>query len=217
MASFTIVADKPPPRSPSMLIRNLVDWQGWPEAIIPYDLVAPGLYPDETVFQLDSGEEIAISVSTARMPNGGGMSFRGWARVITGDGSTLLDAAGEEMELEFVHIVTPTAFAALDVAGDPAEGKIAKEIVLLMLGEAPTMVPIENDPDAVPMEVALDDADHAAHPEKAAPGTVLDHNATEAPMIGWSEEIRMNASIRHALELFARAQPEVDVAALLRA
>lgn len=218
---FQIVTDTPPPRAPGLLVREPTQFAGYPDPLIPYDFIAPGLYPDETVFQLDSGEEIALSVSTARKPSGAGMDFIGWARVINGDGSTLLDAAGEEMEVEFRHTVTMPAFELLDEPGSPAEARISREIMLLMLGGEPTMVPVHVDPDAPVFEVAVDDADWrrnvdaAGKPTKAPPGTVLNPETNEAPLIGWSDEARMNASIRHHLKLFRRARPEVDVAALL--
>lgn len=218
---FQIVTDAPPPRAPGLLVREAVILPGQTEPLVPYDLVAPGLYPDETVFQLDTGEEIALSVSSARKPSGAGMDFTGWARVITGDGSTLRDAAGEEMEVEFRHTVTMPAFELLDGPDARAEVKISREIMLLMLGGEPTMVPVHVDPDAPTIEVAVDDADWQRSKDaagkftKAPPGTILNPETNEAPLIGWSNEARMNASIRHHLTMFRRAQPEVDVGALL--
>lgn len=219
---FQIVTDTPAPRAPGLLVRDPVQFPGHPDPLIPYDFIAPGLYPDEKVFQLDTGEEIALSVSTARKPSGAGMEFTGWARVITGDGTTLLDAAGEEMEIEFRHIVTMPAFAALDDPKDPAEARIGREIMLLMLGADPTMVPVHVDPNAPVPVVAADDEEWDRYRRNPTPGlrmvppsTVLEPAAKEAPLVAWSDEVRMNASVREHLKMFRRAQPEVDVAALL--
>jgi hypothetical protein len=214
---FEPYAETIDPRAPEMLDRAPIptDVAG---VFLPslYDTVAPGLYPDEKVYLLDTGEKIALSVSTARKPNGGGMDFTGWARVIEDDGRTMLDKADAEMELEFRWSCDAGTFERLDEEASPAEVKVGREIMLMMLGEPPTMAPIAGgDPDAPPTEVAADMADWERNPHKAPPGTVLSPGATEAPLIGWATELKLNASIRHALKLFERSAPEVDVATLL--
>lgn len=219
--SYEISKNQPPTRAPFMLHRQPVPVPGAEPVdgqlptFIPYNEIAPGLYPDETVYRLDTGEDVALSVSTKRIATGGGMEFQGWARVIEPDGRTMRDKAGEEMELHSIHPVDAATFERLDEPDAPAEAKISREVMLLMLGEDPTMVDVHVDPDALVPEIALDDADWKRNPHKAPPGTVLNPGESRAPMIGWADEVRLNASIRHALKLFRRAQPEVDVAAVL--
>ncbi len=227
MPSYEIVADPPAPRPEEMLVRDLVlrpgvepvpEGQHQPEAdfYVPYDEVGPGLYPDETVYLLDTGEMVAISARSKRDPSGGGMRFRGWARVINDDGSTMLDKHGAEMELSHSFPVDAGLFEYLDDPAGSAKGKIGREVALLMLGEPPTMVPIPaGDPEAPPTEVAESFDDWERNPKKAPPGTVLNPDALEAPLVGWSEELRRNVSIRAALRMFTASAPEIDVAALL--
>lgn len=225
--SYKEATKQPERRAEGMEVRELVlrpdvepvaEGQVQPEAdfYIPYNEVAPGLYEDETVYTLDTGESIALSCRGKRDPLGAGMRFRGWARVIEADGSTMRDKHGAEMELSFSWPCEPAMFDYIDDPVGSGEGKIGREIMLLMLGEEPTMVPIKGgDPDAPPAEVAEDSGDWERHPHKAPPGTVLDPGATEAPLIGWSLEMRKNASIRFALKMFQRSSPQFNVGDLL--
>lgn len=224
---YEILAEQPAPRPPHMMVRESVlrpgvkpveEGQVQPaeDFWVPYDQVAPGLYTDETVYRLDTGDLVALSARGKRDETGFGMRFRGWARVINPDGSTKLDKHGKEMELSHSFPCEAGFFELLDQGETPAEVRIQREILLMMLGEEPTMVPIEGGaPDAPPTEVAESFDDWERHPHKAPPGTVLKPDATETPLIGWSEETRRNASIRFALKLFERAEPEADVARLL--
>lgn len=221
--AFKIIDPGIEQRLPFMLIREPIaapgaeGVDGKVPMFTPYDQVAPGLYPDEHIAELDSGEWIAISVSTSRMKSGGGMEFLGWARVINEDGSTKIDKSGEEMELQCNHPVTAAALQILETDEETAQARVTREIMLMMLGEPPTLRPIHVDPEAPVTEVAVDLADWERNPKKAPPGTVLVPDATEAPVIGWSPDVRLNHSIRHAIQLADRAEPEVDVGALMSA
>lgn len=192
---FKIVA-KPPLRAPEMLITTAED-----ESPAPYDVVAPGLYPGETVAELDTGERVAVSVATRRLPSGGGMEFRGWARVIEDDGTTKFDAGGQEMELEFAHSADAGTLQRL---GEKADEVISREVTLMMLGEPPTLILVHVDPDAP-------QPDPATLPE----GARLNPGEDSAPAIQWAADVRLNNSIRHAIYLAGKATPLVDVAALL--
>lgn len=178
--SYQIVSDPPPQRDAAAMSTD-----PGPDGVAPYDFVGPGLYTGETVVQLDTGELIALSVARKRRPNGGGMDFRGWARVIEEDGSTKLDPAGQEMELEFPHGADAGTMQSI---GDDAEAVISREIMLMMIGAPATMrdVPVEEGQD----------------PERA-------------PIVGWAEDVRLNTSIRYAIDMAAKTTAEVDVAALL--
>lgn len=221
--SFEILKEQPPRRPAEMLIRDPVKLEGRDEEVVPYDMVWPGLYQDETVARLDTGDLVAISVNTNLigqdgMITGGGMEFRGWARLIEPDGSTKRDPAGQEMELVATFAPTPLFIESRATDTETGEQRIAREILRLMLGEEPTMIPIAVDPDAPPNpEVAVDAEDYRLHPEKAPPGTFFDEAATETPLVGWDLESRLNNSIVHAIRLRARASGAagVDAAALL--
>lgn len=217
---YTIAKKPPPLRGEAMLIATAVPVPGASEGadgkvptFVPYDELGPGLYPGETVYALNTGEQVALSVTTIRMANGGGMEFRGWARVIEQDGRTLLDSAGQELELEFRH---PGDAGTLQRLGPDAPAMISREIMLMMLGEPPMMTDVPVDPDAPKIEVALDASDWERHKEKAPPGTVLKPDEATAPIVPWADDVRLNASIRHAIDLASKATPLVDVAALMK-
>lgn len=221
--AFTIIDPKIPQRTPQLLIQQAIPnpWV-WVEEgaerplVVPYDEVAPGLYPGETVVELDTGEIIAVSVATKRLANGGGLEFRGWARQIEPDGRTKRDPAGQEMELEFPTSASPAVLAALETDEETAKDRISREVMLMMLGEPPTMRPVHVDPEAPVPEVAVDAQDFEDHPEKAPPGTILNPEATEVPILPLSDEVRSNASIRFALQMARATNAEVDVSPLLQ-
>lgn len=99
---------------------------------LAYEERGPGLYTDETAYALDGGEKVAVSVASRRLENGGGVVFQAWARWIEPDGTTKLDADGQEVETTFQH----TADAGMvDNLTIPV---IAKEMLLAVLGEPAT-------------------------------------------------------------------------------
>lgn len=197
---FTIEKKPPPPRAAILLTpAPLAGWEA------PYDQVAPGLYPDETAVRLDSGELVAISVAAGRQANGGGMVYLGWVRAIAEDGQTLRDGAGQELELEFRHPMDAGVLSALETPTERGDDRVKREIMLMMLGEPPTMRPIPVDPAV------------AANPPAVPDGHFQDPAAGFAPVIDWAADVRLNASIRHAIALADSARAEPDVAALLSA
>jgi hypothetical protein len=161
----------------------------------------PGLHPDESVLEMDSGELVAVSVEPKWPDNNSGLSLHGWARLIEADGASKLDPTGA-LDSNGRPVVIETS---ISVNCDPqmleahGQKKLAKEVLLALLGEPPTMVRLKKDPKAPPPPaIAVDAADWKLHPEKAPPGTVLNPDATEAPMIPWSDEARLNASVLRA-------------------
>lgn len=142
--------------------------------------VAPGIFPGETAVQLDDGSLVAVAVDTSWLANGGGVAIRATARCIAADGSSLACPHGQQL----VTAHTYSADAGLvALYGAPA---LAREVLLLVLGEAPTIV------------------------EKGPPGDVH-----AEPMIAWGDDVRLNASIRHALACAAAVPAASDSSALL--
>ncbi len=66
----------------------------------PYNQVAPGLYPDEKAYELDSGHRVAASVAFKRLPESAESGVIGWVRWIDADGSTMRDSNGNPVEIE---------------------------------------------------------------------------------------------------------------------
>lgn len=104
------------------------------DTTLDYDTVAPGLYEGETAVQLDTGERVAVAVSSRWLQNGAGVSFKGWGRQITEDGSTMIGPEGQEIATQFVHSESPVT---VDKFGLDA---ISKETLMAILGEMPTIV-----------------------------------------------------------------------------
>lgn len=215
---FTVLEPQPPRRNPATLVKEPIATED-PAVFLPspYDTVAPGLYPDEMAVQLDTGELVAVAVQTqlpAAQDNritGGGLVFFGWARLINQDGSTRLDPSGHEIEIETRFPATPSFIASRKTQEERGEDRIARELIMLMLGEDPETMEIVGDPDAPPTAIAVDEADWHAHPEKAPPGTILNPEAATVPIIPWAPDVRQNNGIRQAIALAERASGEAGV------
>ena len=161
---------------------------------LAYEDVGPGLYEDETVLRLATGELVAVSVERAWLANNAGVVFRAWARLIEDNGTTRRTRDRAEVETVLPYSCTPHELETFGVDA------LAKEGLLAVLGEAPTMVPVTPAPtDAVHPETAIDERDYRENPWKAPPGFRHDPDMTERPMIGWSAEVRLNVSILHAI------------------
>lgn len=171
--------------------------------VAPYDTIQPGLYPDETVAQLESGERVAVSVQRKPLDHGM-MEFRGWARLIEADGRTKIDAFGRPIENEFAHTATVSFIDAAARAPNQLSGEqqLSREILLALLGEPLTEVEIDVDPDAPPVD--------------APAGTVLEPDKAKGPILALAQGVLDNVSIRAAIRL-AGTEPEGDAAALLAA
>lgn len=142
--SFTLITPQPAPRS----------------SALDYDDVGPGLYAGETALELDTGDLVAVSVESQWLENGAGVAFKSCARWINADGSTRLCPNDCHIETNASHTADAVSVQAHGVAA------LGKEMLLLVLGEEPTLITIDGE---------------------------------EVPIIGWSADVRLNASIRHAL------------------
>ncbi|GGD64531.1 hypothetical protein GRI62_11915 [Erythrobacter arachoides] len=106
------------------------------DADLADDEIGAGLYVDETLVELDTGDLVAMSVKPHREPNTGGLVVCAWARAVHADGSTICDNAGEIVENEY-----RATFTAGDVA-DYGVSHLTRQVLLLMLGE-----PLDDDVD----------------------------------------------------------------------
>lgn len=159
------------------------------------DVSAPGLFPGETVFRLDTGELVAVSVHVKWLPTNSGVVMVGRARWVDEDGRTHLYDDEHNIETTYPHSVSTGFFEA---AG-PEE--IAREVALLMLGEDPNEVDVHVDGEAPP-------------PAAVADGTALDPSRAKAPLLDVSDDTRRSASIRHAIANVGRSAP-ADMSKLL--
>jgi hypothetical protein len=163
---YTLAPNQPEPRDPG----------------VPYDDVAPGLYPGETALRLNDGKLVALSYSSTWLDNGAGVVFQACARWINANGSTKLGPQGQHVEGNASY---NAAASFIEMHGVTT---IAKELLLLVLGEPPTTIEIpgENGPETV-------------------------------PLIGWSQDVILNASIRYAISVIGDTSPEetADAATLL--
>lgn len=173
-----------PSREPRMLERySLAEKQTSPVRLIdPYDQLAPGLYPDEQVVQLDTGEFIAVSVE-ANWLDGAGVALIGYARWVNEDGSSVLSPDGKQVEVSMSNSFDAGWLAKY------SQSTLATEIIQLMLGEPGTMVPVEIIPGSP-----------GIIPDDSIPETTkVDLESTEQPMIALSQEGREQGSIRTAI------------------
>lgn len=123
-----------------------------PGRLSPYDQVAPGLYPDETALLLDGKHEVAVSVERKWLPNGAGIAFHAFARLIEKDGATQLTEGEDHIESAVTFHCDPVT---LEQFGADA---IATDLARIVIGEEPALlrdVPVDGeDPIKVPV-VAL--------------------------------------------------------------
>lgn len=106
-------------------------------ADLPYEDVGAGLYDDETLITLDSGEEIAVSVAAERIAHTGGVVVIAWARWVNDDGSTRLDPTGQEMENEYRHSFPPEQVETIGVDA------LCRGVVKAMIGEDTEMAEVD--------------------------------------------------------------------------
>lgn len=120
------------------------------DASLDDDDLGAGLYVDETLVLLDTGDLIAVSVFPHREPASGGLVVCAWARACDVTGHTLLDNAGAEIENEF-----RATFTAQDVANFTTD-HLKRQVLLLVLGE-PLDDPVdENGISTGPLKVAAE-------------------------------------------------------------
>lgn len=142
-ARYTLVKTKIPVRDEEWLDRFSLDDHIAARAagmllVDGYDQIVPGLYPDEKVYELDTGDRIALSVETYWQENNAGPSLHGYARCINEDGSTKTTFDGKHVEVAFQF--NPSAG---DVAMQMEKGHtvddFATDLALIMLGEEPKL------------------------------------------------------------------------------
>lgn len=124
------------PRSPELLIRTDDIYGRY-----PYNLRAPGLYPDETLYEIAGAGLVAVSVETRRQENGGGLAITAWARAIEADGSTRLDDLGTEME---TSLSATFDWGAVKLRGQKV---LEREVLLAVMGEDGEMLPADPELD----------------------------------------------------------------------
>lgn len=123
--SYTLLNPQPGPRDAEL------DWND----------AGPGLYPDESALTLEDGTLVAVSVVPKWLENGAGVAFTGWARWMNEDGSTRLCEHGQHIESSVSYTASAPQVAELGV---PA---IAKELLLVLLGEPLTQQTLDDDTD----------------------------------------------------------------------
>lgn len=109
------------------------------DASLNYDDIGPGLYEDETALVLDDGSLVAVSVVPMWLANGAGVAFTGYARLMNADGSTMQCAFGNHVETNLNHSADALTVQSLGVE------TIAREIMLAMLGEEPTLRDVDGE------------------------------------------------------------------------
>lgn len=135
MQKFKKLAKQPAFRTKEMLSREpITDDQNIVVADAPYDTVAPGIYPDETVYTLEDGTLIALSVERHWPPNGSGIGFHGYARWIDEEGRTELAPNGAHVEASYSFHANPLH---LEMFG---ADKIASDVALILLEEEPKLI-----------------------------------------------------------------------------
>lgn len=201
-ARYTLVANPPELRPEAFLLKySLAEKRLDPTLRDPYNFILPGLYPDETAYQLDTGEEVAISVEKEWQPNGEGICLSAYGRWIEADGSTKMINGTQDVEVSF-----PFTFDAKTMA-DFTLPVLMKEMLLVILGEPPeVMRQCHVDPNAVVPHVP--DNQHAQ-------SVWFKPDETEVPVLNIPAESRAGCSIRAAIESLKALEPVVTPAELL--
>lgn len=189
--AYTLLDPQPPLRDEEMLDKAYPEG-GTPDDA-PYNQVAPGLYPNEKAFVTAQGDIVAIAVESRWLPNNEGVVFNAWGRLINADGSTKLAGDGDD------HIETEVSASMTAVEYDRwGQDALAREMLLVILGEPETIVERPNPP---PPDIN--------NPPEGWTETF------EAPLIGFSHDYRLNASIQHAMKVAQEASQPFDPAALI--
>ena len=106
---------------------------------LAYEDLGPGLYDDETLYRLDTGDLVAASIRTDRCQMSNGLVFKAWVRVVDETGQTRVDTAGNELELEHHHTAPPGVLA------QRAAADIARDLLRIMLGEDPATHDVDGE------------------------------------------------------------------------
>lgn len=108
-----------------------------------YGQNGPGLYNDETLVKLTTGQLVAVSVERHWADNGGGIAFHGYARAINADGSTIEIEGGKHVEAAISFHAPPL------VVSEHGADALATDIAKIILGEPPVLtklVPVDDAP-----------------------------------------------------------------------
>lgn len=142
----------------------------------------PNVTADEVVIQLD-GDIVAVTSGVPRwLPNNAGVVFEASGRWIEEDGTTKLSPHGDPVVTTMTHCADAisTATYGADV--------IARELLLALLGEPPEAM----------KDVLITGGPQFAPGQNIESITSSDVEPTK-PILDLSPEVRLNASIRHAV------------------
>jgi hypothetical protein len=159
---------------------------------IPWNVVAPGLYPDEEVIKLDSGEMVAVSIEPEWLENNGGIALHAFGRWLNEDGSTH-EAFGFPVETSY-----SATFNHTDV-DEHGVDNLAKAVTALILGEDQPNVKVHVDKDVVSGKAPQ-------FPNGAVGVTSMDAARSSRPLIDIPPEAAKSASIRSAIEKVHKLQ-----------
>lgn len=152
----------------------------------PYDLNAPGLYPNETVVEI-AGEQVAVSVDAEWLPNNSGVALHGFARWLNADGSTKESELGHPLETSISNTFDN---GWIDKHGLQA---LTDATMKMVLGEPLPKIKTKVDKDVV-----------AGKRPGLPPGTegTVSHDSeqSEVPLIMAPEELLMSANIAVAID-----------------
>jgi hypothetical protein len=153
-----------------LLVYSLAEKRAHPSLIDPYDVVGPGLYPDE---------------EAKWEPNGSGVALTVWGRWIEDDGSSKLDFHNQDTEVAYSH-----GFTTLDLENHGLAA-LMREMLLLVLGEpADLEKDVHVDPEGtIPALPGAIDRSML----KFQPGQ------DKIKVLNVPDDIRFGGSIRHAI------------------
>lgn len=152
---------------------------------------ASGLEAGEVAVTLDTGDIIAVACTTRRMVNAQGVEFNASARAINADGTPRTCGCNQPIATAFPQPCTPQQVSRFGVDA------LAKEHVLAVLGEPPTLVDLYDDNGDPVLE-----ADGVTH--------------KQVPMLGALDPLVADqVSMRHALSVVAALADCAPLASLL--
>lgn len=169
---------------------------------LAYEDNGPGLYADERVVKLDTGDLVAVSCETKWERGNTGLALHGWARLIHPDGSSIEDPTGalDEEGRPVVFETSLTTNIPQSIVDKHGEKVLAKEVMHAVLGEPLTMV-----------DVAVNKKGAASSDASIAPaGTTLQPTAAQVALIAWRAEVLANASIRSAIKTLKIVKGGID-------
>lgn len=192
MPNYTVLNSSIPPRDPALLSKEPV--RGIGGVILaepPYNQVAPGLYPDESVVALDTGETIAVSIEEDFNEHNSSVHLKGVARWIEENGSTKLTIDNKHIETVCSVVVSQAQIT------EHSLNTLRTEVLKVLLNEPPATRPVPVDPAAV--------------------ATDSGHNPSQstAPLVLISQEQRDSANIRNAIATAVEMASQPLPAALL--